>query len=364
MIEVKVLRSLLRRMGWDPGFGGNKIAEVLNGEVAAHCLPSVVGVGETDAGALDSVLKRAGVRGRRRTTPYVVVVDGVAYLVGPGVRHHARPIERMDFERFTDSPELRALLYATLWQALDGGRHRVALAIALPVEVLQDEKLARDVERGMSKWLVGKHRFELDGKPASFEIVQIRAKIAQPVATWFDWGLDLQGQWKRGAEAMKAPTLIVDQGFNTLDLLVVEGGRISTRYTSGDTLGMRRAAEMAAGNLRRRYGVELSLHEADDLVQLVVGRKKAQTYVMGELTDVTPAVRQALNSVGADVVRFIEAQVGKGKKFKILLTGGGALALAPRLLTQWKHAEVMTDPVTANARGLAKLAARPGFLGD
>jgi hypothetical protein len=350
-------------MGGDPGFGGNKVAEVRCDGLVSFCLPSVVGVGETDAGALDSVLKRAGVRGRRRTTPYVVVIDGVTYLVGPGVRHHARPIERMDFERFTDSPELRALLYATLWQALDGGSHRLALAIALPVEVLQDEKLARSVERGMSKWLVGRHRFELDGKHASFEIVQVRAKIAQPVATWFDWGLDLQGQWTQGAEAMKAPTLIVDQGFNTLDLLVVEGGRISTRYTSGDTLGMRRAAEMAAGNLRRKYGVELSLHEADDLVQLVVRGKKVQTYVMGEPADVTPEVRQALNSVGADVIRFVDAHVGKGKKFKILLTGGGALALASRLLASWEHAEVMPDPVTANARGLAKLAVRPGFLG-
>ena len=357
----------MRKMGWDPGFGGNKVAEVCRRddggpELVSFCLPSVVGVGETDAGALDLALRQAGVRGKRRTTPYVVEVEGAAYLVGPGVRHYARPIERMDFERFTDSPELRALLYATLWQALDGGAHRVALAIALPVEVLQDQKVARDVERGMAKWLVRRHRFTLDGTAASFEIAQVRAKIAQPVATWFDWGLDLRGQWTKGAAAMRAPTLIIDQGFNTLDLLVVEGGRISTRYTSGDTLGMRRAAEMAAGNLRRRYGIEMSLHEADDLVQLVVRGKRAQTYVTGQLTDVTPAVRQALNALGADVVRLVEAQVGKGRKFKILLTGGGALALAPRLLANWEHAEVMADPVTANARGLAKLAVRTGFL--
>ena len=46
----------------------------------------------------------------------------------------------------------------------------------------------------------------------------------------------------------------------------------------------------------------------------------------------------------------------------MLLTGGGALALAPRLLRQYPHAQVVDDPVQANARGLAKLAARPGFL--
>jgi len=349
----------MRKLGWDPGFGGNKIAEVVDGEVRAFVMPSVVGVGDTDAGALNL----AGVaRQRRRETPYRVHFDGIEYLAGPNVDLYARPITRMDFNRFTESPELRALLYATLWQALDGGRHQVALAIGLPVEILQDKAQAREVEREMARWLVGDHRFDLDGEPARIEIAAIRAKIAQPVATWFDWGLDETGQWIRGAEALKAPCLIIDEGFNTLDLLAVEAGRISTRYTGGDTLGMRRAAEMAATNCVRRYGVELSLHEADALVQDVVNGRRVGTYVEGRETDVTPEVRQALNSLAADVVRFVERQVGKGRRFRILLTGGGALALAPRLLQNWDHAELMPAPILANARGLAKLAQRPGFL--
>jgi len=349
----------VRKLGWDPGFGGNKLAEITDGELRTFVLPSVVGVGETDAGALNL----AGVvRGRRRTVPYCVGFDGVEYLVGPGVAQYARPIERMDFERFTDSPELRALLYATLWQAIDGGSHLVALAIALPVSILQDKERANQVERDMKKWLLGTHEFTLDGEAAQFEIVTVRAKIAQAVATWFDWGLDEAGQWCRGSQAMKAPTLIIDQGFNTLDLVAVEGGRISTRYSGGDTLGMRKAAEMAIANIWHRYDVELSLHEADKLVQRVVGGRDASTYVEGQRTDVTAEVRQALASTGADVVRFVERQVGNGKRFRILITGGGALALAPRLRQSWPHAEVMPDPVLSNARGLAKLAQRVGFL--
>ncbi|MCP4409506.1 MAG: hypothetical protein GY807_17500, partial [Gammaproteobacteria bacterium] len=48
--------------------------------------------------------------------------------------------------------------------------------------------------------------------------------------------------------------------------------------------------------------------------------------------------------------------------YTILLTGGGALALSETLLRQFPKATVMYEPVLANARGLAKLAARPGFL--
>lgn len=383
---------MVRKIGFDPGFGGIKIAEVQWGgttspisppqrggagggesspiepTLTTYTLPSTIGIGSVDVGALNLAgVVRAGRRGPR---PHHIVLDGAAetfgaeYLVGHGVAQHARPIERMDFARFTEGPELRALFYAALYQVLDGGHHQVVLAIGLPVEILQDKALATQTERDMARWLVGRHQFTLDGVDAHFEVTGLRAKVAQPIATWFDWGLDLNGQWIRGPAAAKAPCLIVDQGFNTLDLLVVEGGQISTRYTSGDTLGMRRAAEIAARNVQHRHGVELSLHEADDLVQAVVqGRRRAANiYVQGRLTDVSGDVRQAVNAIGADVVSFVERSVGKGKKFRILLTGGGALALAPRLLRQYDHARVVDDPVLANARGLAKLAVRPGFL--
>jgi hypothetical protein len=38
------------------------------------------------------------------------------------------------------------------------------------------------------------------------------------------------------------------------------------------------------------------------------------------------------------------------------------LALSGRLLRRFPDATVMFEPVLANARGLAKLAVRPGFL--
>ncbi len=349
----------IRKLGLDPGFGGIKVAEVVGSKIRGYMLPSVVGIGTTETGALNL----AGVvRGGRRRQPHQVAFDGIEYLVGDGVANHARPIERMDFARFADSPELRALLYAALHQIVDGGSHQVSLAIGLPIEILLDKSLAATTEREMSRWLLGQHQFSLDGVEARLKVVNLKAKIAQPLATWFDWGLGLDGKWIKGAKAAKSPVLIIDLGFNTLDLLVVEGGRISTRYTGGDTLGMRRAAEIVADNIQRRYGVDLSLHEIDALVQEVVAGKRVTIYVGGEDTEVTPLVRQALNTLGANVVRFVESRVGKAGKFRIFITAGGALALGRRLLAQYPRAVVVDDPVMANGRGLAKLAARAGFL--
>lgn len=48
--------------------------------------------------------------------------------------------------------------------------------------------------------------------------------------------------------------------------------------------------------------------------------------------------------------------------YTVLLTGGGSLALSQMLLRRFSRATMMYEPILANARGLAKLAIRPGFL--
>jgi hypothetical protein len=123
-------------------------------------------------------------------------------LVGPQVSHYTESIERIDFNRFTDSPELRATFYAGIYHiTAGGGAHRVALAVALPVEVIQDKTEAIQVEKGIRDWLIGDHLFSVDGVETALTVTNVRAKIPQPVATWFDWGMDTRGQWVKGKAA-------------------------------------------------------------------------------------------------------------------------------------------------------------------
>lgn len=348
--------------GLDPGFNAIKIACVQGDEIVTYVLPS--SVGEPNRGKKDGLTLAGVVRPHRATRhPFRVVFDRTEYLVGPNVSDFAEPIDRLDFDRFKDSPELRATFYAALYRILNGGAHQVALAIALPVEVVQDKNEALQVERAMRSWMVGEHLFSVDGVETVLAITTIRAKIPQPVATWFDWGLDHRGQWIRGKEAQRAPTLIIDEGFNTLDVLVVEGGQISHRISEGDTLGMRRAAERLIRSVKHNHGLELELRRANDLIQTAVNGRQAETYVNGQLTDVTNEAKRAVQALATDVHNFLDRTIGKSRDaYTILLTGGGALALSATLLRQFPKATVMYEPVLANARGLAKLAVRPGFL--
>lgn len=341
------------RIGFDPGFGSIKAATIAAGKLTTSTLPSVVGIGAIDTGAL----ALAGFANTRRVEqPAHIAWNGVEYLVGPGVAAYARPIERMDMARFTSGPELLALTYATLAQMNLSGS-QLALAIGLPIELLQDKSTAQALETEIQQRLCGQHRFTLNGQEVCFEIIKVRANVAQPLGAWLDWGLGNNGKWQSHADRL-APAIILDQGFNTLDIFAIKDGRPNPRYTAGDTLGMRRAAELIAAGVSRKYGLSLSLHEADELLRqhLDPDSNVVQVHVHGQPIEITSLITQSLDSLAADIGQFIESRIGKANEFKIILTGGGALALARRLQRIYPRAEMAPAPVTANARGLAKLA--------
>ncbi len=364
--ETRALQDVdtVLNIGLDPGFGGMKAAFVHPEGAQVATVPSVVGVGETDVGLLS--LGNLG-RRRRANRPDQVAFADVTYLVGEGVVRYARPVERMDFLRLSDGPELRALFYNVIFRLLDEacpdvrprppgrrGKHRANVMVGLPVEVMADRQRARATLRALRRWMVGEHTYTVNGHEVRFDINEVRV-MAQPAGTFFAWGLNDQGKWTRGKGSLKAPVAICDVGYNTLDLFSVAGGEVVARFTGGDTVGMRRAAELLAGVARDSYGVRLSLHEADALLR----QRQPRLYTSQGEIDLRSPVGQALDTTTAAVVTFVERYWGSGHQFAhLLFTGGGAEALRKALLAQYPHGVVLPSPVTANALGLARYAAR------
>lgn len=332
--------------------------------IKTFSMQSVVGIGSV---RLDDFGLGGLARGRgdgARSVPHVVAFDEVEYLVGAGVERYATPIERMDLARLTDSPELRALLYAALAQLTRGMEtgegaetaplRPLALNVGLPVEVVMDKALLGEVARGMDRWLVGHHQFALDGVEVALDVATVRAKYSQPAGALFDF---VYSDTLKVANRLKgAWVLVVDEGFNTLD--VIATGDQQQKVSGGVRKGMRRASEILVEGVTRKWRVDdLSLAEADALVRAAVDGRKAWLPVHGKLTDITADVRQAVDALAAEVVRFVESRIGDGGRFDILLTGGGAIALRDRLVRRWPHARMAgNDPVMANARGFCKIA--------
>jgi hypothetical protein len=338
------------QLGIDPGFGNFKAAIVTDGGPQVSVVPSVVGVGETEIGLLG--IGDLG-RSRRRNLPDRVQFNGVTYLVGVGVARFARPVQRMDLHRLSDGPELRALFYDTLYR-LNRDLGVVDLMIGLPVEVMADRSLARSTLRALRRWLIGDHRFIVNGDEATLTVTDCKA-MAQPAGAFFAWGLNDAGKWTQEMAALTAPIAVCDVGFNTLDLFAVQGGEITARYTGGDTVGIRRAAELLINAVRSEHGLTLSLHEADALLR----KRRPLLYTTAGEADLRPLVSQAMDTAAAGVVNFVEQRWGNGRQFaRLLFTGGGVEALRSALLRQYPHGVILPRSVAANAIGLARYGVR------
>jgi hypothetical protein len=335
----------------DLGFGNFKAAT--NRHVVA--IPSVVGVGETDMGLLSAGLE-VGHAQTRLKQPDIVAWDGVKYLVGERVSEFARPIERMDFQRLADGPELRALCYAAFARLLGPGFHQLALIVGLPVEVMSHQTLGPETLRSLRGWLQGHHEFQVNGQPIWLEITAIKA-MAQPAGAFFAWGLNEAGEWIRPAVDLEVPVAICDIGYNTIDNFVVSKGNVVARYTGGDTQGMRRAAEVLIESVNRRYGRSLSLHEADSFLR----NPRPFLPVPGGPVDLTPLIHQALDTMIGGALALLERHWGQGREFAHLLFAGGGPAherVRHALLSQYPHGVILPQPVTANAIGLARYGRR------
>lgn len=338
-------------IGLDPGLGGTKAACIGREGAQVATVPSVVGVGSTDLGLLS-----VGNLGRRRRPrqPDQVTFDKITYLVGENVARYARPVERMDFLRLSDGPELRSLFYDVVFRLLGEGQHGANVMVGLPVEVMADRQQARATLRALRGWMATRHKYTVNGREVRLDVENVKV-MAQPAGTFFAWGLNSQGKWMRDRSALRAPVAICDIGFHTLDLFTVEGGEVVARFTGGDTVGMRRAAELIINSVRTGHGVDLSLHEADAFAR----QRHPRLHTAGGEVKLRAQVDQALDTTAAAVVTFVERQWGNGRQFAhLLFTGGGAEALKATLLCQYPHGVVLPNAVTANALGLAQYANR------
>lgn len=352
------------RIAVDPGFHAIKVATVIDGKMHTATLPALVGVGETNIGLLQT-----GITRQKRNLPFTVVMDGQPYLVGPHVAQFARPIERLDFNRLTYSRELQALIYTAVHNLIkqvnpDEAQEQgvdLGLILALPVQVLQSAE-AKEAIQSIENWLVGEHSFTIDGQSCRLRIHSIRA-MAQPMGSFFEWGLNLEGQWARSSKDLKSSIGILDQGFNTIDLIHIQNGQIVRRFTSGDTLGQRRAARLMQDLIEQRAGRKVTLHEADDYLRRYVNGQSVDLFVRGEDINLKDQAAQALDVALGELRAFLSQVWEDGRQFDtILLTGGGSLALGNRLRLTFSNAIELMDPVTANARGLARFAQRKGVL--
>ena len=278
-----------------------------------------------------------GVGLRTRERPMEVKSDSGAFFVGEWAHDFGRPVENLDFDRLTGAPEMRALLYGSLakyQQAYGPFDEPLDLMVGLPLQMMTGDD-AKAYTDGVKRWMRGQHTWAADGVIHEVTIKRVRL-TPQPVGALFDFVLDNEVQIiLENRFALTKEIGVLSVGFNTLEVMVVDAGAPKERFTSGNTVGVRRLLELI--NRERLY----SLGELDSLLR------------QGKVD-----LSYALPVWEREVTGEIEKQWGAAfRRFKkVLVVGGGALLLKEVLLTTFRgKAFIPEDPVLSIARGLWKL---------
>lgn len=314
---------MMTALAFDPGFGNTK----LFGERGGLVIPSVVAVGQVAVTA-----RMAGLRSAR--PPLRVETESGGFYVGEHAHDWGRPVENLDFDRLTGSPEMMALLYGALsgYDIPDGP---VSLIVGLPIGALLDVH-ADATKQALRAALRRTHVWRANGVDRAVQVGEVRI-TSQPVGAMFDYLLDDEGRMSAARQAMAKGELgILGIGMNTVDLLVVRGGSPVQRFTAGETLGVRRLLELCRGT------GAYSLAELDQML-------RAHTLNLDGVARVWQS----------EVLGFIERHWGTAfRRFQgVVAVGGGVTLMRETLLRRFRERVYLPDdPIMATARGLFKYA--------
>ncbi|MBI5648988.1 MAG: ParM/StbA family protein [Chloroflexi bacterium] len=316
----------LLNLGFDPGNGALKFYGPRGG---------LQTLSQIAANGAHGVTRITGLRASK--PPMQIQVDGRSFYVGEGAHDWGRPVESLDYERLTGTPEMIAMFCGALTryaQAFGAPDVPLALTVGLPHEMMQGDD-AKSNAAAVKSWMEGAHTWRADDTTYSTHVAEVRV-TSQAVGALFDYLMDDEGKFVPARKAhFKSEVGVLSVGFNTVELLVVRNKTAVQRFTAGATVGVRRLLELVnRGNL-------YSLGELDTRL------RAGQLDVVAQL----PVWER-------EITGFVEKQWGATwRRFSaVLLVGGGAILLKDTLPLRFTGKAIVPDnPVLAIARGLCKL---------
>jgi hypothetical protein len=310
----------------DPGYGNTKVC--VDGHVA--CLQSAI--------ARPQSVGMAAIGMKTASQVDIICLNGQEFAIGPGTWHWGSLLSGRDYSALA-SLERRALAFGTLATLLQSGDYVMdQMVIGLPVPLLKDTLQAKAVLDELKAYKDA-HHFAFNGQGYNLVIQRLKV-LAQPVGAYTDWLLDDDLNVRKGGR--QAEVGVLDLGMNTLDLYVIQDGKVEPRFVGGDKVGVRSLLELLTANG----------HDPEELdADLRSGRLRVPPVQMKSW------LGKVLNSVDRtwpNLTRFDA----------VIPTGGGALVLGDllRLALIAKGAAVCwpADPVAANVKGLWKWGAYGG----
>lgn len=276
--------------------------------------------------------------GRMKRPRVIELPNGRRFYVGDEANAYSRPIENLNLDRQSGTPEIRAVFYSafTEYQIQHGNfRAPILIGVGLPNQYLSGAE-AEKRKSAVRSWTEGKHEWKADGLPYSMDVEESHP-TGQIVGAIFDHLLDGEGLFIDSRKhLLKEGILAVSIGYSTIELIGVQNKNQLPRFTDGKPLGARVMLE----RLRR---------EGADLASLEIALRNGSLKLGGEL-----------ETWASEVTGYIDTAWGNGWKAfnEVVLVGGGVEKelLRDRMIAFFEgRARICEDPTRSVARGIRKL---------
>lgn len=312
----------------DFGFGNTRLYGS-KGSVVLQSLVATNGTQTVSQWAIGDLKKS-------KTQPLLISSEYGDYYVGPGAHQAGRPVENLDLDRMT-GPETKALLYGALSTYKPPAN--ATLIIALPIALAQGPDGDRVKDQAKSL-LIGDHTWQatLDGTRKRHRLhIDDVLVTSQPAGAMFDFLLDSKGGMSADkSELRKRKTFgVISLGFNTIEMMIVDEGKMLPKSVSGDTFGVRRLLELL--NTDGAY----SLGEIDS---------RLRSGKLDYSIELDRWTRDVLGQIEKHWDRTLQRRFSA-----VYIVGGGAYLMRDALLAKFKDKLVIPDdPIIAIARGCYK----------
>lgn len=273
--------------------------------------------------------------GMREKEP-IAYKDGY-YFVGEEALNYSNYVLPTQTEEFS-------VLYAPLllyhaYRLKNIKPERVCLSVA--IHEFDREIVLRDVftgseEKGEKRELLKKYveRFEVNGE----EFEQKVYVLPQGLGIWFDAG-------------KPDNCVIVDIGYRTIDVVVINEGKIEPFTTGIPDRGTITMASLLRDYVAEQFGVNLSVAEAERILRTgkltVKGKEEDLSEVIEKLKQ-TYAMKTLVDAIHTPAIRPFWERHGN-----IIVAGGGAYFL-PELVKKGYGLTVPEKPEYSNVRGFIK----------
>ena len=225
------------------------------------------------------------------------------------------------------------------------------IVLGLPVSTASSRKKVEKIKETYS----GVKEAVINGRSITYSL---RTNVmAEPLGTYLSLVLDEDFRYVKTSPYFHDQMAIVDIGYRTVDIVILERGKMAATRNSTMS-GMIRFFDKVRADLESEHG-KMRPNEEVRIHKNIIGHFGAAALkINGEFVrpDFWKQAAQYKEQIARDITDEIKVVLSDIRPDRVLLTGGGALLLQSELLNHNRHFVLHKNPRFANVIGFYRAA--------